>query len=86
VGEGGLIGYGGSTRSDLIRPFREAYVEPRLRAARRSRLRLRVQQPHKFELAINLKAAKALGLAVRNHCASRGPGDRVTPRMRWKRV
>jgi len=60
VGEGGLIGYGVDTL-DLIRRS-ASYVDRILRGA--SPAELPVQQPQKFELAINLKAAKALGLAV----------------------
>ena len=60
VAAGGLISYG----VDVIDLFRRAapYVERILRGAKPADLP--VQQPTKFELAINLKSAKALGLEV----------------------
>jgi putative ABC transport system substrate-binding protein len=58
--EGGLIGYG----NDVIEPFRlaAAYVDRILRGANVGELP--VQQPIKFELMINRKTAKALGLTA----------------------
>jgi putative ABC transport system substrate-binding protein len=58
--EGGLISYG----IDLIDTFQRAasYVDRILRGTNPADLP--VQQPVKFELLINLKAAKALGLTV----------------------
>jgi putative ABC transport system substrate-binding protein len=58
--EGGLISYG----IDLTDMFGRAasYVDRILRGAKPAELP--VQLPTKFELAINLKAAKALGLTV----------------------
>jgi putative ABC transport system substrate-binding protein len=58
--EGGLLSYG----VDHIPLFRRAatYVDRILRGAKPEDLP--VQQPTKFELVINLKAAKALGLDV----------------------
>jgi len=58
--DGGLIGYG----NDVIEPYRLAagYVDRILRGA--SVGELPVQQPTKFELVINLKTARALGLEV----------------------
>jgi putative ABC transport system substrate-binding protein len=58
--EGGLISYG----IDLTDMFARAasYVDRILRGAKPAELP--VQLPTKFELAINLKAAKALGLTV----------------------
>ena len=60
VGHGGLMGYS----DDAVHRLREAadYVAKILSGSRPSDLP--VQQPTKFELAINLKTAKALGLTV----------------------
>jgi hypothetical protein len=63
VNDGGLIYYG----IDFPEMFRGAasYVDRILRGAKPDQLP--VQQPSKFELIINLKAAKALGLDVPLH-------------------
>ena len=60
VTDGGLVSYG----PDLIDPFRRAagYVDRILRGEQPADLP--VQAPTKYELAINLQTAKALGLAV----------------------
>jgi putative tryptophan/tyrosine transport system substrate-binding protein len=57
---GGLISYGANL-ADLARQS-ASYVEKILKGAKSAELP--VQQPTKFELVINLKAAKALGLPI----------------------
>jgi putative ABC transport system substrate-binding protein len=58
--EGGLIGYG----NDALEPLRlsASYVDRILRGEKPGDLP--IQQPTKFELVINLKTAKALGLSI----------------------
>jgi putative ABC transport system substrate-binding protein len=60
VAEGGLISYG----TDQLEPFRRAagYVDRILRGDRP--VDLPVQAPAKYEVALNMKTASALGLAV----------------------
>jgi len=67
VADGGLISYG----ADSVDPFRQAagYVDRILKGEKPADLP--VQGATKFELVINLKAAKALGLAVPSSILSR---------------
>jgi putative ABC transport system substrate-binding protein len=60
VAEGGLISYG----PDLVGQFRQAasYVDRILRGEKPANLP--VQAPNKYELVVNLKTAKALGLTI----------------------
>jgi len=60
VASGGLVGYG----PNVVDQYREAagYVDRILKGEKPADLP--VQAPTKYELAINLKAAKALGLVV----------------------
>jgi putative ABC transport system substrate-binding protein len=57
---GGLVSYGGNQRATYFRLA--AYADRLLRGAKAADLP--IEQPTKFELAINLKTAKAFNLAV----------------------
>jgi ABC-type uncharacterized transport system substrate-binding protein len=60
VRDGGLLYYG-VDRADIVRRA-ATYVDRILRGAKPAELP--VQLPTKFEMVVNLKTAKALGLAV----------------------
>jgi len=67
IEHGGLLSYG----NDLVDSFRRAatYADRILKGAKPSELP--VEAPVKFELVINLKTAKALGLDVPSHLQQR---------------
>jgi putative ABC transport system substrate-binding protein len=69
--QGGLIGYG----PRIVRLFRDVLSRQLANLLRGSRpADLPVEQPTKFELVINLKTAKALGLTVPDSLLARADG------------
>ena len=54
---------------DAVDPYRRAagYVDRILKG--RSQPTCRCRQPNKYELVINLKTARALGMKCRRHCS-----------------
>jgi putative ABC transport system substrate-binding protein len=59
--EGGLIGYGPS----LVQLYRDVFARQLVKLLRGAKpTDLPIEQPTKFELVINLKTAKAMGVTV----------------------
>ena len=79
VVEGSLMSYGPDT-ADIFRRT-SAYVDRILRGEKPADLP--VQAPTKYELVINLKAAKALGIDMRYRPRTRRRGDRVMKRREF---
>ena len=63
VRNGGLLSYGGGSGADLFRRA-ASYVDRILRGEKPGDLPVQFPSPSKFEMVLNLKTAKTLGLAV----------------------
>ena len=71
VEDGGLMSYASDQREEFRRA--SVYVDKILKGAKPAELP--VEQPTRFELAINLKAAKQIGVIIPAHVLGRA--DRV---------
>jgi putative ABC transport system substrate-binding protein len=76
---GGLLSYGQDSEDNWRRAA--SYVDRILRGAKPSELP--VQLPTKFEMVVNLKTAKALGLTVPQSILLRAEGDRMIRRREF---
>ena len=64
----------GRTKMKSFRRF-AVYVDKILKGAKPAELP--VEQPTKFDLVINLKAAKQIGLTIPHRAVAGGPGDQI---------
>ena len=73
--EGGLVAYG----ARILQMYRDILARQAVKLLRGTkRSELPVEQPTFFELVVNLKAAKALGLKPSEFFLARADGDRTT--------